>query len=110
MRTTRKELVEKEITTYACDFCDFTTENNRGCCGVAPIMYCNICGKDCCHEHREFYTEDHWSDYPDGLYACPECQPRAYSNFMWLEENAARGDDIVQMTIDAGKKGVDLEP
>lgn len=93
MRTTRVEtkVVEEEITTYTCDFCDYSTERNQGCCGVQPIMSCSICEQDVCPDHRHWFSDDHWSDYPDGFYACPDCQPLAqelwdnaeYEERMW---------------------------
>lgn len=108
MRTTKTIMVEKKITTCKCDFCESTTQNNSGCCGVAPIMYCTICEKDMCHRHRKFYTEDEWEDYPYGFYACPDCQPTAGMNWMWLQENAGRLDDIVEEAIEATRKGIRL--
>ena len=98
MRTTKTITVEKGVTTYKCDFCDYSTENNRGCCGTAPIMTCEFCEKDICRKHRDFFTEDHWSDYPYGFWACPDCQPKAEEAWDWAQEHAGRHDDIVDVT------------
>ena len=69
MRTTetKQRTITEKITTFKCDFCDYSVTHNKGCCGVAPIMTCDICNKDICHEHRDFITEDDYMDYPPGL-------------------------------------------
>lgn len=104
MKTTRIEMVEEKITTWKCDFCDKESEGNSGCCGVRPIMSCHICEKDCCREHRTWYSEDHWSDYPHGFYACPNCEPTATLAWEWAEEYAGRHDDIVEVTMERYKE------
>lgn len=77
MRTTKKVLVEKEVTTWKCDFCDFETEHNHGCCGTRTIHDCSFCGKDCCKDHRKLYWENPWGDdYPD-FCACQDCIEKA---------------------------------
>ena len=105
MRDTRVEMVEQKITTYKCDFCDFSTENNRGCCGTAPIMPCSICDKDACREHRDFFTEDPYEDYPYGFYACKDCEPLARKNWDWFTTYADRHADVVRLTIESVEKG-----
>ncbi|KKL78969.1 hypothetical protein LCGC14_2019520 [marine sediment metagenome] len=100
MRTTRIEMVEKEITTWKCDFCDKESEGNSGCCGVRPIMICKICNKDCCREHRHWYSEDDWGDYPYGFYACPNCEPNTTLAWDWAMEYAGRHDDIIEVTME----------
>lgn len=79
MRTTETIMVEQTITTYGCDFCNFTTKENRGCCGSAPVMSCDICKKDCCREHRYAFFE-HDGDYCDWR-VCSDCFPLA--NVAW---------------------------
>ena len=74
MRTTEKIMVEKNVTTYKCDFCDRHTKDNSGCCGSRPIMQCSLCKKDMCSSHREWYQEDSSSDYYDAI-ICPDCNP-----------------------------------
>lgn len=106
MRTTKTILVEKEVTTHKCDFCDFTTNDNHGCCGWNPLMICSICDKDICRKHRELYSEDPMDDYPHGVMACPDCNPAVKQNWDWLYYNAGRHDDIVEETIDSVKKGI----
>lgn len=98
--------IAKVTTTYKCDFCDRSTIDNHGCCGWQPIMSCDICDKDVCRDHREFYTEDAWSDYPRGVMSCPDCNAAVKQNWEWLEINAGRHDDIIKKTIDFVKKGV----
>ncbi len=71
MRKTETITVEKEITIYKCDFCDYTTVNNRGCCGVNPIMKCELCSKDICRKHRNSYFEFD-GDYPT-ITVCNDC-------------------------------------
>ena len=109
MKTTKKILVEKEITTWKCDFCDFTSEGNRGCCGWHPLMTCDVCDKDVCSEHYNFYSEEPWADYPSGVIACPDCNPAVKQNWEWLTVYAGRHDDIVEETIESVKKGVIYE-
>jgi hypothetical protein len=104
VRKSRKIMVEKEITTYKCDYCDYSTTNNRGCCGSAPIMACSFCDKDICREHRDFFTEDWSSDYPSGLYACPDCQQKASEAWYWAIENAGRYDDIEKIALERFKE------
>lgn len=76
MKTTRTEMVPKEITTWTCDICDWSTENNKGCCGHSPIMTCDLCRKHCCDDHRKSFYEDWDGDYPDAT-VCSECLPKA---------------------------------
>lgn len=92
MRTTRTVVVEKEITTYKCDFCEYQTENNNGCCGQRSIMICGICGKDACSVHRKsFYEYD--QDYPD-ITVCADCLPIFEHVWNYAIREAGRGDDI----------------
>ncbi len=98
MRTKRIEMVEKEITTWKCDFCDFSTEKNTGCCGVSPINMCHYCKKDICREHCNWYSEDDWGDRPAGFYACGECNPRAKMAWELADQFAGRHDSIFEVT------------
>lgn len=98
MITTRTELVEKEITTYACDFCDYSIEHNKGYCGVAPIQECHFCGKHLCRECR---TEEWENDdsYSAEMRACPDCKERALEAWEIARDFAGRHDrmyDVVQ--------------
>ena len=101
MRTTRKEMVEIIMTTYKCDFCDFSIDTNKGCCGSAPIMKCNVCEKDMCHDHRHYYEEG-GGDYPD-LVVCSECNKVVEPAWEWAEDNAGRYDDISEVTLNRVK-------
>ena len=100
MKTKRIEMIEKEITTWKCDFCDKESEGNQGCCGTRPIMECKICDKDICYDHRHFYTEDDWSDYPHGFYACTSCKPEADKAWEYAEAFASRHEDIVEKAME----------
>lgn len=93
MRTTRTEMIPTTITTYTCDFCNFTTENNRGCCGYSAVMSCTICDKDCCHNHRTILSEIPNEDYPS-LVICPDCLPKAERAWNIATYIAGRHDDI----------------
>lgn len=97
MKTTEKKMVEVEVTTWKCDLCDLTIENNRGCCGTAPIMRCQICNKDVCREHRTFFTEDYGEDYPHGFYACDNCREEAQRAWDDAQEVAGRHEDILKV-------------
>ncbi len=91
MRSTKTIVVEKEVTTWKCDFCDFQTDDNRGCCGSAPIMQCSFCGKDACRNHREAFFENYSDDYPD-FYACEDCIPKVNKCNYIAEQIAGRYD------------------
>lgn len=100
MRTLRIEMVEKQITTYRCDLCNFTTEHNSGCCGYSTIMICYMCKKDMCHNCRHVYEENSWSDRPD-MVVCSECNPDVSKAWDWALDNAGRYDSIVEVTEEA---------
>ena len=97
MKTVEKKMVEVEVTTWKCDLCDFTTQSNKGCCGTAPIMSCWVCGKDVCRNHRHFFSENPWEDYPRGFYACDECHGEAQAAWDDAVEVAGRYDDILDV-------------
>lgn len=98
MITKRIELVEVEITTWKCDFCEISTEHNTGCCGSTPIMTCNICRKHMCHKHRHYYQEDGASDYFDVI-VCPVCNPKFKEAWEWAQDNAGRHDSIYEVSM-----------
>ena len=77
MKTTKTVVVEKEVTTWKCDFCDFEIDNedNRGCCGSAPIMTCHFCGNDACRKHRESIQENSWAENSEFV-VCQDCKPK----------------------------------
>lgn len=93
MRTKRTIVIEKEIITYICDFCTYSTEDNRGCCGFAPIMRCSLCNKDTCSKHRHVYSEDPSSDYYDAI-VCDDCNVLFKEAWEWAEKHAERYDNI----------------
>jgi hypothetical protein len=92
MITKEKVMVEQEVTTWTCDFCDTKTTRNSGCCGVQQIMRCNFCGKDACKDHRKLYWEKEWHDYPD-LCACQDCIPKVDMCEHVAEQMAGRYDN-----------------
>ena len=64
--------VDSTITLeYCCDFCDYSTTDNRDSRGIRPIMECNACGRHVCTGHRKFYGET-WLDSHRGMY-CLGC-------------------------------------
>lgn len=98
MRQKIKRMVEEEVTICKCDFCDFETDHNRGCCGSHPVMQCCFCGKDGCKDHRKQYWENEWEDYPD-FTACEACIPKVDFCQYVAEQTAGRYDiwrDIVR--------------
>lgn len=99
MKTTRTELIEKQITTYSCDFCNFKTENNSGCCGHAPIMTCSFCNKDICGDCRHELYEDDYDDYYQKLIYCPVCAAKALEAWDNAHEIARYGADIFELTM-----------
>jgi len=96
MRTTETVMVEKEITTYGCDLCDYSIKHNNGCCGSAPIMMCDVCKKDCCTDCRTSYFENDWEDYHDWL-VCAECNQLASLAWEIARETAGRHDQIEEV-------------
>ena len=56
---------------YCCDFCDYSTTDNRDSRGIRPIMECHACGRHVCTGHRKFYGET-WLDSHRGMY-CLGC-------------------------------------
>jgi len=100
--TKRKVMVEKEVTTWKCDFCDTQTDHNSGCCGTSRIMRCSFCGKDACRDHRKVYWENDWEDYPD-FCACQDCMPRVDQCEYIARQVAGRYDiwrEVVQKVYD----------
>ena len=89
-------MVEKKIVEWSCDMqgCTVTTKDNHGCCGSAPIMTCDFCGKHMCGGHRNFYTEKDWEDYPHGLWSCDECDPKAKAAWSIAQDVANRHEDM----------------
>jgi hypothetical protein len=64
--------IDSTITLeYCCDFCDFSTTDNRDSKGIRPIMECRACGRHVCSGHRRFYRET-WLDSHRGMY-CLGC-------------------------------------
>lgn len=97
MITSRTILVEKVITTHKCDYCDYSTENNTGCCGWRPVMKCHLCSKDCCRDHVEYFEEVP-CDYPY-LVVCEGCKEWAVAAWEWANETAGRHDDLREMIM-----------
>ena len=82
--------VDSTITLeYCCDFCDYSTVDNRDSKGIRPIMECRACGRHVCSGHRRFYRET-WLDSHRGMY-CLECWEvgKKYRNQMISEQNTA---------------------
>ena len=98
MVTHEDVMVKKTITKWHCDFCDYTTTNNKGMCGVHPVMQCSICENDMCREHTAHYQEDMMSDYDDAQ-VCPDCNERFLLAWNWALYNANRGDDLFGVAI-----------
>ena len=98
MRSKRTEMIPKEITTYKCDLCNFSTESNTGCCGSAPIQVCRYCKNDMCREHRHWYSEDDWGDRPYGFYACDTCNNKVSMAWDLALQFAGRHDDMHEIT------------
>ena len=86
------------IKTWHCDFCSYTTQDNRGYYCSQPVMECSLCKKHMCTKHRNWYEEDSNSDYADAL-ICPSCDKKFRSAWEWALDNAGRNDDIVEATI-----------
>ncbi len=82
--------VDSTITLeYCCDFCDYSTADNRDSRGIRPIMECRACGRHVCSGHRRFYRET-WLDSHRGMY-CLECWEigKKYRDQMISEQNTA---------------------
>jgi hypothetical protein len=82
--------VDSTVTLeYCCDFCDYSTVDNRDSKGIRPIMECRACGRHVCSGHRRFYRET-WLDSHRGMY-CLDCWEigKKYRDQMISEQNAA---------------------
>ncbi len=88
----------KIIKVWYCDFCDFHIQNNRGCCGVSPIMECVICGKHVCNDHRNHYNEDDFNDYDDAI-VCDKCNLGFEPAWDWALDHTGRFDNIYDVAI-----------
>lgn len=99
MKDTKTIMVEKVITTSTCDFCNFKTEDNSGCCGYRPIMQCDFCKKDMCSKHRRELAEDDYADYYQKLLYCDECAVKAFEAWDKAQLIAGRHDDIFELTM-----------
>jgi hypothetical protein len=82
---------------YCCDFCDYSTLDNRDSRGIRPIMECRACGRHVCSGHRRFYGET-WLDSHRGMY-CLGCweigkkyrdQMISAQHVAWEKENDLR--------------------
>ena len=64
--------VDSTITLeYCCDFCNYSTMDNKSSRGIRPIMECHGCGRHVCSGHRKFYR-DTWLESHKGMY-CLGC-------------------------------------
>jgi hypothetical protein len=82
---------------YCCDFCDYSTMDNKESSGMKPIMECHACGRHVCSGHRRFYRET-WVTSHRGMY-CLGCwaigkkyrdQMISVQNEAWEKENDLR--------------------
>ena len=96
-------MVPTDITTYTCDVCGYSTENNRGCCGSAPIMQCQLCKDDVCRTCRECFEENPCGDYCDVI-VCTNCEPKFKEAWEWALEYAGRNDAIDDVAIERYKE------
>lgn len=96
-----------EVKVWKCDFCDKFTKEKNGCCGVAYIEQCDVCGKDICRDHRKFFTKEGWKDYPAGIFSCPECLDEVEEAWEEADSNIWMDDDMIEETkaiIDRNRK------
>lgn len=98
MITEEEVTYTKIIKVWHCDFCSYTNHNNKGCCGVRPVMTCYVCDKHVCHKHRNWYSEDNGSDYADAI-ICPTCNIKFEPAWSWALDYAGRNENIVEATI-----------
>ena len=80
----KERTVIQKYRIWHCDYpgCDYKIENNKGCCGHAPVMQCHFCEKDICTKHTTLEYDS--GDYPI-LCTCisEECLLKKEA---WLEE------------------------
>lgn len=98
MITTKEVPYIKKVITWYCDFCDYHTQNNKGCCGVRNVMGCEICGKHICRKCTTHYQEDDWSDYDDAQ-ICPKCNVEFKPAWEWALYNAKRHENIMDAAL-----------
>lgn len=89
MREAKVRTVEQKYTIWYCDEpdCNYKIENNRGCCGVSPIMTCHFCEKDFCQSHIRLDYDS--GDYPF-LVSCFNCKEQRE---LFLEEYYQEDDE-----------------
>ena len=72
----RKEIKTKQVEVktevWTCDFCDYTTKDNRTDYGHKDINTCEVCEDDFCKKHGWVIYED--GDYPTS-FLCQDCYP-----------------------------------
>ncbi len=102
MRWETTEMVPKITRHWKCDHCDKEVTGSNGCCGWSTINSCCICGKDFCHDHGEYFSEDAGEDYPHGVHACDDCKEEAERAWDYATETAGRYEDM----RDAFKRGM----
>ncbi len=98
----KKKEIEVEETTYSCDFCDYTTERNIGCCGVRLIMECDICKRDACEDHRVLHYDDFGSDYLTRKH-CEHCE-KVYKSYVKMMEKEHLRHEIAIEGLEAAFK------
>lgn len=102
MKWETTEMVPKTTTHWKCDFCETKKSGTNGSCGWAFIRSCDLCGKDFCHDHGKYFTEDPQEDYPHGIDACVDCKEEAEKAWDYAIETAGRYEDM----RDAFKRGM----
>lgn len=100
MRVTKTIMVPTEVTECTCDLCSYTTLNNIGYGGVATIMQCSFCNKDCCKDCRTCFWENDEKYHPDAT-ACSECLPTALKAWEYAFEHAQRHEIMGEVAIHA---------
>lgn len=97
MRTTKTVVVEKEVTTYKCDHCDYSTTKITGMCGLGNMNVCDFCKSDCCRDHHNVIYEDSSDYYTLGV--CKRCWPLTEKIWDLLERSEWDVNDNEDLTI-----------
>jgi hypothetical protein len=107
MRITETKLVAVQEITFKCDYCDFSTTDNRGYRGTTPIARCDVCLKDACRKHRKLFDESPGQDYPD-LISCSACAAELTEAWEQAEAEARREDSLADLALAILRRKTDV--
>lgn len=99
MRTESTKTVVVTVRTYKCDYCEkeVSLDNNHSP-RRSGMEWCEVCHKDCCRNHTQWFQEFVTSDYAD-LTVCSGCAPAASEAWKRAVDSAGRHDDLKELVM-----------